>query len=120
MKKLKQILLIASVFALATSSGYAQCGGSYDTNGNETPHSQFNPGCSVYNACNGSRYAGWTGTDGTPCYNFDPDYAPLGCDMSCAPIDSGVLFLLLGGGLFGGMMIMRRRESDLTPLVSKD
>ena len=36
-----------------------------------------------------------------------------GCDLSCTPIDSGVLFLLLGGAAFGGMMIMRRRQEAL-------
>ena len=42
-----------------------------------------------------------------------------GCDMSCTPIDSGVLFLLIGGGLFGGFMIKRRRETELMPLAAK-
>ena len=43
----------------------------------------------------------------------------VGCDMSCTPIDSGVLFLLIGGGLFGGFMIKRRRETELMPLAAK-
>jgi hypothetical protein len=34
--------------------------------------------------------------------------------MACTPIDSGVLFLLLGGAAFGGMMIMRRRQEALS------
>jgi hypothetical protein len=121
MKKLKQILVIASVFALVTSSSHAQCGGSYDTDGDETPNSQFSPGCVVYNACNGSRYAGNTGTGGMPCYNYDPDYSDTGgCDLNCAPIDAGVLFLLFGGAAFGGLMIMRRRETDLSLIPSKE
>jgi hypothetical protein len=33
--------------------------------------------------------------------------------MACTPIDSGVLFLLLGGAAFGGIMIMRRRQEAL-------
>ena len=53
-------------------------------------------------------------------WNYDPDYSATGgCDMSCAPIDSGVLFLLIGGGLFGGFMIKRRRETELMPLAAK-
>ncbi len=51
---------------------------------------------------------------------YDPDYSATGgCDMSCTPIDSGVLFLLIGGGLFGGFMIKRRRETELMPLAAK-
>jgi len=38
--------------------------------------------------------------------------------MSCTPIDSGVLFLLIGGAAFGGFLIMRRRETDLIPTRS--
>jgi hypothetical protein len=33
--------------------------------------------------------------------------------MSCTPIDSGVLFLLLGGGIFGGTLIARNRRREL-------
>ena len=53
--------------------------------------------------------------------NYDPDLFVRtgGCDMSCTPIDSGVLFLLIGGGLFGGFMIKRRRETELMPLAAK-
>ena len=69
--------------------------------------------CSIYNACNGQYSpigAAW---------NYDPDYSSTGgCDMSCAPIDSGVLFLLLGGAAFGGFLIMRRRETDFIPIRS--
>ena len=88
---------------------------------NENTDGSMGPLCTVWNACNGP-YSG--------CQSYDLDFvaggpvpgAPNwdGCNLNCAPIDSGVLFLLLGGGLFGGMMLMRRRESDLTPLVSKD
>ena len=53
-------------------------------------------------------------------WNYDPDYSATGgCDLSCTPIDSGVLFLLIGGGLFGGFMIKRRRETELMPLAAK-
>ena len=65
--------------------------------------------CSIYNACNGPYSpigAAW---------NYDPDYSDTGgCDLSCAPIDSGVLFLLLGGAAFGGLMLMRNRRRELT------
>jgi hypothetical protein len=70
--------------------------------------------CQTDNACNGPNSpigAAW---------NYDPDYSGTGgCDLSCAPIDSGVLFLLIGGGLFGGFMIKRRRETELMPLAAK-
>lgn len=79
--------------------------GGYGTNGNEIPCGDANyPCCTVWDACNGP-YSG--------CNNFDHDFAPTGCDLSCTPIDSGVLFLLLGGAAFGGMMIMRRRQEAL-------
>ena len=76
------------------------------TSGNEIPCGDANfPCCDVYNACNGSV---------TACHNYDPDFSSTGgCDLSCTPIDSGVLFLLLGGAAFGGMMIMRRRQEAL-------
>lgn len=68
------------------------------------------PCCSVWKACNGpgspcNTYEAGLGSDGQPAVN--------GCDMACTPIDSGVLFLLLGGAAFGGMMIMRRRQEAL-------
>jgi hypothetical protein len=68
------------------------------------------PCCSVWKACNGpgspcNTYEAGNGSDGQPAVN--------GCDMACTPIDSGVLFLLLGGAAFGGMMIMRRRQEAL-------
>ena len=69
------------------------------------------PCCQIWNACNGLD---------SVCANYDPDYSGTGgCDMSCTPIDSGVLFLLIGGGLFGGFMIKRRRETELMPLAAK-
>lgn len=114
MKSLKYLILLLAVSVISPTSSDAQCiyGGSYVTDEDEIEcgDEQF-PCCQVWNACNGPGY----------CSNYDPDYSGTGgCDLSCTPIDSGVLFLLLGGGLFGGMMLMRRRESDLTPLVSKD
>ena len=76
------------------------------TSGNEIPcgDPQF-PCCTVYNACNGTM---------TACNNYDPDFSATGgCDLSCTPIDSGVLFLLLGGAAFGGLMIVRRRKESI-------
>lgn len=115
MKSFKCLCLGICLMILACGDVFAQCGGTYsDSNGNAIPCGA-NPGfpcCQVPNACNGPNYEN--------CNNYDPDYSETnGCDLSCAPIDSGVLVLLLGGGLFGGVMIMRRRESDMTPLVSK-
>ena len=81
------------------------------TSGNEIPcgDAQF-PCCQVYNACNGTA---------TACNNYDPDFSETsGCDLSCAPIDSGVLFLLFGGAAFGGAMIARSRRREL--LLEKD
>lgn len=68
------------------------------------------PCCSVWKACNGpgspcNTYEGGLGSDGQAAVN--------GCDMACTPIDSGVLFLLLGGAAFGGMMIFRRKQEAL-------
>ena len=77
------------------------------TSGDEIPCGDPDfPCCVVYNACNGTA---------TACNNYDPDFsADGGCDLSCTPIDSGVLFLLLGGAAFGGMMIMRRRQEAIS------
>ena len=58
------------------------------------------PCCQIYNACNYGYY--------------DPALSATdGCDLCCAPIDSGVLFLLVGGGLFGGFFLARRKELEL-------
>lgn len=63
------------------------------------------PCCTVYNACNGP-YSG--------CQSYDLDFSgDSGCNLACTPIDSGVLFLLLGGAAFGGMMIVRRKRESL-------
>jgi len=68
------------------------------------PNDNF-PCCQTWNACNGPYYGSWS---------YDPDFSGTGfCDLSCTPIDSGVLFLLLGGAAFGGMMIIRRRQEAL-------
>ena len=58
------------------------------------------PCCTVFNACNA--YS-------TYCYDCDTYYGTtdVGCDLSCAPIDSGILFLLIGGLLFGINLIKR-------------
>lgn len=111
MKKVLLILFAAGMvcFTQATVSAQAHpCTGwgGYTTDGDEIPcgDAQF-PCCDVYNACNGTN---------SPCPNYDPDFsADGGCDLSCTPIDSGVLFLLLGGAAFGGMMIIRRRQEAL-------
>ena len=76
------------------------------TSGNEIAcgNPQF-PCCAVESACNGTA---------TACNSYDPDFSATGgCDLSCTPIDSGVLFLLVGGAAFGGMMIVRRRREAL-------
>ena len=99
-------VLILVLFASLDATGQINCSGDggYSTNGNEIPCGNVNfPCCSIWDACNGP-YSG--------CNNYDPDF-PSGCDLSCTPIDSGVLFLLLGGAAFGGMMIMRRRQEAL-------
>ncbi len=86
---------------LLSESSFSQCG-AYETDGDENYNCGMGTCCQVWNACNGPN---------SPCYNYDPDYYETGgCDLSCTPIDSGILFLLIGGAAFGGMMIMRRRH----------
>jgi len=109
MKILSFLLLMVAAPSLVISQGGYQSGS--QPNGNETPcPNDDNNCCQIDNACNGQYSpigAAW---------NYDPDYsATAGCDLSCTPIDSGVLFLLLGGAAFGGFLIMRRRETDLIP-----
>lgn len=105
-KAIKHTFMLSLLCLMSLGVANAQSGTACNatvTSGNETPCGvgEF-PCCSVYNACNGTA---------TACNNYDPDFSATGgCDLSCAPIDSGVLFLLLGGAAFGGMMIMRRRE----------
>jgi hypothetical protein len=109
MKKSIQVLLLIPVLAFGTM-GFAQTSctgwGGYSTSGNEIDcPNGMNQCCIVYNACNGPQ---------SPCWNYDYDFSGTGgCDLSCTPIDSGVLFLLFGGAAFGGMMIMRRRREAL-------
>ena len=106
MRTMRFALLLLGVLSLASSSLNAQVCNATVTSGNEIPcgSTEF-PCCPVYNACNGTT---------TACNNYDPDYSGTGgCDLSCTPIDSGVLFLLIGGAAFGGMMIMRRRQEAL-------
>ena len=110
MKILATTALAISIVLLVPTGAIGQVNctgdGGYQTNGGETPCGDPSfPCCSVWDACNGP-YSG--------CNNYDPEYsADGGCDLSCTPIDSGVLFLLLGGAVFGGMMIMRRRQEAL-------
>ena len=66
------------------------------------------PCCNIWNACNYNQSLCYYGPG--DCSTIDPD---TGCDLACTPIDSGVLFLLLGGAAFGGVMIMRRRQEAL-------
>ena len=99
MKLLKKILpaVIISGFILSSFAGLAQtCG--LDC----VPCSEGQPCCTVYNACNAYQ---------TFCYDCDVYYGTTdqGCDLSCAPIDQGVLFLLIAGGLFGSMLLTKRR-----------
>jgi hypothetical protein len=104
MKQFAQIVLVLAIVFAGPSVLSAQCSGlgGYVESGNEIPCSEGGPCCTVYNACN------------APCNNYDNDF-PLtgGCDMACTPIDSGVLFILIGGGLFGAFMLNRRRELEL-------
>ena len=60
------------------------------------------PQCTIYNACNYLNVC-----DPATCATCD---AATMCDMACTPIDSGVLFLLIGGGLFGAYLLMDRRK----------
>ena len=110
---IKQSLFCLSILFGLSAVANAQCTylNGCQPNGNETPcPNDDNNCCQIDNACNGQYSpigAAW---------NYDPDYsATAGCDLSCTPIDSGVLFLLLGGAAFGGFLIMRRRETDLIP-----
>ena len=107
------LTLILGSFGLANG----QCAGNYSEcqpDGDETPcPNGMNNCCEIYNACNGPY---------VPLERLGTMTLTLrrtgGCDLSCAPIDSGVLFLLLGGAAFGGFLIMRRRETDLIPTRS--
>ena len=111
MKTVIKSFVIALSILLSANMSYADyttCG-SYTTDGDENTNCGMGICCSVWNACNGPN---------SPCYNYDPDYGPDGtntggCDLSCAPIDSGVMFLLIGGAAFGGAILMRRRREAL-------
>jgi len=117
MKNLSFLILLSAALVLSVSMQGQSCWGGYvpsndaiDCAPGWTPGSPAGPCCATYKACNS--YA-------SPCPTYDPDYSATGgCDMSCTPIDSGVLFLLIGGAAFGGFLIMRRRETDLIPTRS--
>lgn len=112
MKSLKYLLFLIACVGFIQNETNAQCGGSYVTDGDEIPCGGQTPCCQEPDACNGTNYPS--------CNNYDPDYSETGgCDMSCAPIDSGVLFLLIGGAAFGGFMIMRRRRTNLLPIPAE-
>jgi len=64
------------------------------------------PCCNVWNACN------YNQSNCTYADCIDPTDLYNGCDMTCTPIDSGILFLLLGGAAFGGVMLARRKVAE--------
>lgn len=70
-----------------------------------TPCIEGGPCCNVWNACNYQQSTIHSNA-GCPGSVIDAN----GCDLACTPIDSGVLFLLLGGATLGGMMLARRRQ----------
>lgn len=118
MKNLSLLIVLLGTFLASQTMMGQSCWGGYTPSTNAMdcdpgwqPGDMGSPCCAVYKACNS--YA-------SPCPTYDPAYSgTAGCDMSCTPIDSGVLFLLIGGGLFGGFMIKRRRETELMPLAAK-
>ena len=111
-KYLGVVFLTIGLSIAGISNVFSQCTGwNGYTCDNCTPCGPgFGPCCSVWKACNGP---------GSPCNTYeaglgsDGQAAVNGCDMACTPIDSGVLFLLLGGATFGGMMIFRRKQEAL-------
>ena len=103
--------VVLGIFLTVASQGFTQpaCPGGYEASNEAIPCAGFGtPCCHIYNACNGPN---------SGCNNYDPACAgcdqTTGCDLSCTPIDSGVMFLLLGGGLFGAVMLQRRKELEL-------
>ena len=119
MKNFSIIILLFGALLFAAEGNAQTCWGGYSPTPNLstdcaagwTPGSPNGPCCATAKACNS--YA-------SPCPTYDSGAGMVnGCDMSCTPIDSGVLFLLIGGGLFGGLMIMRRRKTELLPIHSK-
>ena len=99
-------LIVLCLGMMLSFEAACQTGCSGTSAGNEIPCGDpAYPCCTVYNACNGP-YSG--------CQSYDLDFpGSAGCNLACTPIDSGVLFLLLGGAAFGGIMIMRRRQEAL-------
>ena len=89
------LILAAAALFLAPKFSLAQTCGS-----DCIPCIEGGPCCTVYNACNA--YS-------TYCYDCDTYYGTtdVGCDLSCAPIDTGVMFLLIGGLFFGIFLITR-------------
>lgn len=108
MKNFSILIFLFGAVLFASESAAQVCWGGYTPSINAidcapgwTPGSPNGPCCATYKACNS--YA-------SPCPTYDPGAGMVGgCDMSCTPIDSGVLFLLIGGAAFGGFTIMRRR-----------
>ncbi len=69
------------------------------------------PCCTVYNACNAYQ---------TYCFDCDAYYGTtdVGCDLSCAPIDSGILFLIFGGAMFG-MLLLYKNNTRVRPVFGQ-
>ena len=111
--KIRRVLACAGLFATLCfpAVSFGQCTGEngYTCDNCIPCGGELGPCCAIYNACNGpysgcNTYEAGNGSDGNAAVN--------GCDMACTPIDSGVLFLLLGGAAFGGFMISRRRKEE--------
>jgi hypothetical protein len=99
MKQLRPFVLLC--FAAFAYSVSGQIDPNWDNNQPCSPGSQFC--CTDPSACNGPG-----GPDGS---TYDPDNPSTGgCYYNCIPIDSGLLLLLLGGGLFGAFLINRQRQ----------
>lgn len=93
MKKLANYLLAFLLIPIGMNQMNAQC---------NIPYPGSGPQCTIYNACNYLNVC-----DPGACATCDVGTM---CDMACTPIDSGVLFLLIGGGLFGAYLLMDRRK----------
>ena len=77
MKNFSILVFCLSITLGMTAVANGQCGGSYTTDGDESPCGNDNfPCCQIYDACNGPMFPS--------CNNYDPDYsATEGCDLSC-------------------------------------
>jgi hypothetical protein len=109
MQSFKYIVVFMAFVGFIQNHSLAQCGGSYVPDGDENYNCRQGGCCMSPIACNGPSFP--------QCHNYDPDFNLTGgCDNSCeafVPIDNGILFLILGGGLFGGFLIQRNRKMQL-------